>query len=95
MKNIFFTSLFALIFLNIINAQQLKSPDNNFTLSFNLLEEGIPSYSLSYKDKEIIKPSKLGLELKNDNQSLLNNFGIIDSSTITFDETSYVTAPRP
>jgi hypothetical protein len=87
MKNIFFTSLFTLIFLNVTNAQQLKSPDNNFSLVFNLLEEGIPSYSLSYKDKEVIKPSKLGLELKNDNQSLLNNFDIIDSSTRTFDET--------
>lgn len=87
MKNIIYTSLFALIFLNVINAQQLKSPDKNFSLVFNLLEEGIPSYSLSYKDKEVIKPSKLGLELKNDNQSLLNNFDIIDSSTSTFDET--------
>jgi hypothetical protein len=87
MKNIIYTSLFALIFLNVINAQQLKSPDKKFSLEFNLLEEGMPSYSLSYKDKEVIKPSKLGLELKNDNQSLLNNFDIIDSSTRTFDET--------
>ena len=87
MKNIIFTSLFILFFLNAISAQQLKSPDNNFSLTFSLLEEGIPSYSLIYKDKVVIKPSKLGLELKNDNQSLLNNFSIIDSETSTFDET--------
>jgi hypothetical protein len=86
MKNIIFTSLFILFFLNTINAQ-LKSPDNNFSLTFSLLDEGIPSYSLTYKNKVIIKPSKLGLELKNDNQSLLNNFNVIDSETSTFDET--------
>jgi len=86
MKNIIFTSLFILFFLNTINAQ-LKSPDNNFSLTFSLLDEGIPSYSLTYKNKVIIKPSKLGLELKNDNQSLLNNFNVIDSVTSTFDET--------
>lgn len=85
MKNIIFTSLFILFFLNTINAQ-LKSPDNNFSLTFSLLDEGIPSYSLTYKNKVIIKPSKLGLELKNDNQSLLNNFNVIDSETSTFDE---------
>ena len=87
MKNIIFTCLFALILSYTINAQQLKSPDNNFSMTFDVLEEGVPSYSLTYKDRIVIKPSKLGLELKNDNQSLLNNFTIIDSETSTFDET--------
>ena len=56
-------------------------------MAFTLLNDGTPSYSLTYKGKEIIKPSKLGLELKNDKISLLNEFTITDSKTSAFDET--------
>ena len=48
------------------NAQQLKSPDGSFTMDFTLQNGGVPSYSLTYKGKAVIKPSKLGLELKDD-----------------------------
>ena len=41
-------------------------------------------YELSYKGKEVIKPSKLGLELKND-PGLMNGFTLIDTKTATFD----------
>jgi hypothetical protein len=33
----------------------------------------------------VVKPSKLGLELKNDKKSLLNDFTVLDTKT-TFDE---------
>jgi hypothetical protein len=56
-------------------------------MDFTLQNDGTPSYSLNYKAKAVIKPSKLGLELKNDKKSLLNDFTIIDSKTATFDET--------
>jgi len=56
-------------------------------MEFALQNDGTPSYSLSYKNKTVIKPSKLGLELKNDKKSLLNDFTVIDSKTATFDET--------
>lgn len=56
-------------------------------MEFSLLSDGTPSYRLNYKDKAVIKPSKLGLALKNDAKSLLNDFTVIDTKTSTFDET--------
>lgn len=47
-----------------IKAQELKSPNGNLKLNFSLQSGGIPTYSLTYKGKDVIKPSKLGLELK-------------------------------
>lgn len=67
--------------------QQLKSPNGNFTMDFSLLQDGTPTYKLTFKGKEVIKTSKLGLELKNDKKSLLNDFSVTDSKTSTFDET--------
>jgi hypothetical protein len=46
-------------------AQQLKSPNEAFTMDFSLQNDGTPTYAL--KNKEVIKP--VGLELKNDNKS--------------------------
>ena len=54
---------------------------------FALESDGTPAYTLSYKNHEVIKPSKLGLELKNDKQSLLNGFQITKTDTSSFDET--------
>lgn len=45
-------------------AQKLKSPDGNLTMTFALREGGTPTYCLTFKGKEVIKPSKLGFELK-------------------------------
>lgn len=67
--------------------QQLKSPNGSFAMDFSLLENGTPTYKLTYQGKEVIKTSKLGLELKNDKKSLLNDFVIADTQTSTFDET--------
>ncbi len=50
-----------------IIAQELKSPDGNLIMNFTLQSGGIPTYSLSYKNKSVIKPSKMGLELKGGN----------------------------
>lgn len=44
-------------------AQQIASPDGNLQMTFTL-QEGTPVYNLVYKGKEVIKPSRLGLELK-------------------------------
>ena len=49
-----------------IDAQLLKSPDGNMVMEFSIQGEGVPTYTLSYKGKEVIKPSKMGLELVND-----------------------------
>jgi hypothetical protein len=75
-----------LVFFNVVLAQQLKSPNEKLTLIFSLLNDGTPSYQLTYMGKQVIKTSKLGLELKNDATSLLSNFEVADTQTSTFDE---------
>lgn len=67
----FFLFLSVLVsYLSGSYAQELSSPSGNFSLSFSLLKNGIPSYTLFYKGKEIIKPSQLGLELKHEEVKL-------------------------
>lgn len=54
-----------LVTLGIIgNAQTLRSPQGEFEMNFSLKEGGVPTYTLYYKGKEVIKPSSMGLELK-------------------------------
>lgn len=47
----------------VLNAQKLTSPDGNLSMDFSIGNEGKPTYSLTYKGKDVIKPSTLGLEL--------------------------------
>ncbi|GHA37697.1 glucan 1,4-alpha-glucosidase SusB [Salinimicrobium marinum] len=70
-----------------LSAQQISSPDENLTLEFELQENGVPAYQLTYKGREVIKPSSLGLELKDDEVSLVDGFSIADTVTSSFDET--------
>ena len=86
MKKLIFIALLVLAIGSTIQAQQLQSPQGNFTMEFSLLQDGTPTYKLNYKNKEVLKSSKLGLELKNDKKSLLNDFNVIDTKTTTFDE---------
>ncbi|HEY9361937.1 MAG TPA: glycoside hydrolase family 97 protein [Chitinophagaceae bacterium] len=86
-KKVFFLAiLFLAVFANIY-AQELLSPDNRFRMNFSLLNDGTPIYSLAYKNKEVVKPGKLGFYLKNDSVSLLNDFSIVDTKSSSFDET--------
>ncbi|RDI56833.1 glycoside hydrolase family 97 protein [Flavobacterium glaciei] len=86
MKQFFFTALMWLAFFSPAQSQQLKSPNGKFVMEFSLQNDGTPSYSLNYKSKAVVKPSKLGLELKNDKKSLLNDFTIVETKTTTIDE---------
>ncbi|SHL23519.1 Glycosyl-hydrolase 97 C-terminal, oligomerisation [Chitinophaga jiangningensis] len=70
----------------ITYAQELKSPNDQFTMAFSLLNDGTPAYQLSYKGKPVIKQSTLGLELKNDKQSLLHGFSITNTTNNKVDE---------
>ena len=87
MKNLFFASLVLFAVSTIAKAQQLKSPEGKFVMEFSLQSDGTPTYNLKYKNKEVVKTSKLGLELKDDKKSLLNDFTIADTKTSSFDET--------
>lgn len=87
MKKILLLSCLLVGIQHFAYAQQLNSPDGNFQMSFSLQEDGTPVYSLSYKNKPVISPSKLGLQLKNDEQDLLNGFRVSDTQSTSFDET--------
>ncbi|NCS82688.1 MAG: glycoside hydrolase family 97 protein, partial [Ignavibacteria bacterium] len=83
MKKMIFT--FFLLFLGSLLPQTIFSPNGNLSLSFNLTAEGKLFYQLSFKGKQIIKPSALGIMLK-DAPSFDKNFEIIKVDTQTFDE---------
>lgn len=61
-------ALLSICFLG--RAQELTSPDGNFRMLFYADEKGTPVYELFYHGNPVIKPSKLGLELKEKTQKL-------------------------
>jgi hypothetical protein len=86
MKKIFLCLLsLCTLFTLKANAQTLSSPNGQLQVLFSV-DDGIPTYQLSYKGKTVIKPSKMGLELF-DSTDLIHNFSIIDTQTSSFDET--------
>ena len=90
MKNMKAIKLFCLLlFLFVSNwamAESITSPNGQLQLNFSVNAQGEPIYELSYKGKAVIKPSKLGLELK-DAPGLMNGFTLANTQTSTFDET--------
>ena len=90
MKNMKAIKLFCLLlFLFVSNwamAESITSPNGQLQLNFSVNAQGEPVYELSYKGKAVIKPSKLGLELK-DAPGLMNGFTLANTQTSTFDET--------
>lgn len=76
-------------------AQVVKSPNGNVSVNFSLQGNGVPTYSMTYKGKAVVKPSRLGLELMKDKHAskglretdLMNGFTVKDTQTSTFDET--------
>ncbi len=64
MKRIVLLASFLCIVFSIAIAQELKSPSGKFNMTFALQSDGSPTYSLIYKGKVVVKPSKMGLELK-------------------------------
>ena len=68
-----------------MRAEELKSPDGNLLMRFEVNGEGTPVYELTYKRKPVIKPSRLGLEIEG--FSLRKAFTLKGVETATFDET--------
>ncbi|MBQ1796830.1 MAG: glycoside hydrolase family 97 protein [Prevotella sp.] len=85
-KKITTVACVCLLFASEIAAQTVSSPNGKVQLSFELQQGGVPSYQMTYKGKEVIKPSRMGLELKNAD-NLLNGFTLKSQQTTTFDET--------
>ena len=78
----------------LASAQEVKSPNGNVAVRF-YLDGGRPTYEMSYKNKAVVRPSRLGLELAKDKHaskgmretSLMDGFEVKDTKTSTFDET--------
>jgi len=85
MKNFFITGL--LLFISLASGQELRSPNGEFVLSFDIRNGGVPTYNLTYKGKPVVKESKLGFELQKDQYSLIDGFRVSDIKTSSFDET--------
>jgi hypothetical protein len=75
-----------LIFSNIVMSESLYSPDKNFRLDFELSPNGEPQYSLTYKNKAVIKTSGMGFILK-DAPALLTGFAVKNTENVSYDET--------
>ncbi len=59
-------------------SQTLDSPDGNLKLTFGLSAEKTPVYSLQYKDKDVVKESKMGFILK-PSLDFSKNFSVVDT----------------
>lgn len=94
MKKINLILLFFMLPMALL-AQVVKSPNGNVSVNFSLQGNGVPTYSMTYKGKAVVKPSRLGLELMKDKHAskglretdLMNGFMVKDTQTSTFDET--------
>lgn len=88
------TLLAMLALPTMLLAQTVKSPNGNVEVKFSL-DNGKPVYEMSYKQKAVVKPSGLGLELAKDKHAskgknetdLMDGFTVADTKTTTFDET--------
>lgn len=91
MKQYLLSLLVVVAFFSNLTAQQLQSPNQKFQMEFKLLEDGTPTYNLSYKGKVVIKQSKLGLELKSDKKTMLYDLTFSTSQSekgLQFDKNS-------
>ena len=68
-----------------VHASEVTSPNGEMKLSFTL-RDSKPYYSVSFRGKPVIKPSRLGYELHNA-ESLLEGFTQTGEKISTFDET--------
>ena len=85
----------ALMLPMLAAAQTIKSPDGKVSLTFSLTGNGVPTYSMTYKNRAVVKPSHLGLELAKSKHAskgfketdLMDGFIVANTKTSTFDET--------
>lgn len=62
------------------------SPSKNIEVSFQLLNDGTPTYTINFNGKSIIDTSKLGFDFK-ELSSIKDNFKIVDVQKNSFNET--------
>lgn len=65
---------------------EIRSPSGNLVASVTTLENGQAAYSISFKEKTVIKESTLGFELLNQ-PSINQGLKVIEATTHSFNET--------
>ena len=66
------------------DAITMTSPNGNLVIKFALID-GVPTYSLDFGGQAVIRPSRLGFELKGSKQ-LTGGFVLVDEQRSSFDE---------
>jgi len=84
MRNIIIFLIFCSFFS--LSAQEVQSPSKEISLEFSINPNGEPVYKVTYKNKEVVKSSKLGISLK-DSTSLTKEFSLVNKEESTVDET--------
>ena len=75
-------------------ADEVKSPNGNIVVNFSV-DGGVPTYQMTYKQKPVVKPSHLGLQLLKSKYAsagdketdLMEGFTETDAKNSSFDET--------
>ncbi len=80
---LFFIATMSTIFAD---AQVLKSPNGEVSLEFKMTADGTPTYSVRYKDKVIVRESRLGFEIQGQPQ-LSSKFVIRNSEVKEYNQT--------
>ena len=65
--------------------EKISSPDGNLLLTFDVVQ-GRPVYQLDFKNRPVVKQSRMGLELI-DGKHLMDGFMQVKADTCSFDET--------
>lgn len=90
MKKYLLIALGLLLFFFVTGCSQsdstISSPNGELTLKFQLDRDGIPYYSLTGRENQIIQPSKLGFEFKN-MKPLKSGFEIVNVAIDSLDQT--------
>ena len=84
MKKLFY-SLILLTLSLPASASEVTSPNGDIKVTFSL-NGTVPTYAVTFRGQEVIRPSRLGYELTN-GENLLDGFSLRDEQTSTFDET--------
>ena len=93
MRKIKFISALLLLPMAMM-AQTVTSPGGKVAVKFSL-DNGRPTYEMTYKGQTVVKPSHLGLELAKtkyaskgmEETDLMDGFTVTKTDTVTFDET--------
>ncbi|MBP3767976.1 MAG: glycoside hydrolase family 97 N-terminal domain-containing protein, partial [Prevotella sp.] len=85
----FCAALFCVLHCTFCMASTVTSPNGNIELTFTV-NQGRPMYSMTFKGKDVVKPSYLGLELAKDKHASkgLKETDLMDGFVLKSEQTS-------